>query len=162
MPVRYARRETATHISERAATVCRPFCIVCMLCVLLFASCRSYPGSIGAVLGKHNTTGQVTVRDAPTGFPAANAGILPGDQILTIDGLDAQKLCAEQIREVLSGPSVQLSSSPSNDMDTPSNSTSNAVHCDHHPHLRGEPPAIYQSNTPYTSDTAAATTPGLC
>jgi len=72
--------------------------------LVLLASCGTAPGSIGAVLGKHNTTGQVTVRQAPRDMPASDAGILPGDQILLIDGRDARKMTAEQVHQALAGP----------------------------------------------------------
>jgi len=61
-------------------------------------------GSIGAVLGKHNVTGHVTVREAPEGMGAADAGLLPGDHVLLIDGRDVRSMTAEEVHEALVGP----------------------------------------------------------
>jgi C-terminal processing protease CtpA/Prc len=61
-------------------------------------------GSVGAVLGKHNTTGRLTVKDTPTQMAAARAGILPGDEILMIDGRDVRPMTVEQVHDALSGP----------------------------------------------------------
>jgi len=72
--------------------------------LLFLVSCGVPSGSIGAILGKHNETGRVTIREAPRGMGASDAGLLAGDQIVLIDGRDARKMTAEQVHEALSGP----------------------------------------------------------
>jgi carboxyl-terminal processing protease len=70
---------------------------------LALASCASRPGSIGAVLGQSRSDGRVTVRDAPRGLPAADAGIGPGDEVLLIDGRDVRGMSPEAIHQALEG-----------------------------------------------------------
>jgi len=77
-------------------------CIAMLLAAL--TSCSTASGSIGAILGKHNETGQVTVREVPRNMSASDAGLAPGDQILLIDGRDARRMTAEQVHEALAGP----------------------------------------------------------
>ena len=72
--------------------------------LVLLCECGPGVGSIGAILGKHNSTGQVTIRDVPDGMGAAEAGLRSGDQILSIDGRDARSMTPEQVHESLAGP----------------------------------------------------------
>jgi C-terminal processing protease CtpA/Prc len=66
-------------------------------------SCASRPGSIGAVLGQSKTDGRVTVRETPPGYPAARAGLLPGDEVLLIDGRDVRSMSPETVHLALEG-----------------------------------------------------------
>ena len=66
-------------------------------------SCAADPGSIGAVLAQSRSDGRLTVRDAPSGQAAAEAGIASGDEILLIDGRDVRSMSAETIHRLLEG-----------------------------------------------------------
>ena len=71
---------------------------------LEFGCAAGWGGSIGAVLTRDNKTGQVTVRDVPEGKAAAKAGLLPGDELISIEGRDVRHLSAEQVHSALEGP----------------------------------------------------------
>ena len=73
------------------------------LTLLLTLSCAADPGSIGAELGQSRTDGRVTVRSAPSGYPAAEAGMGAGDEILLIDGRDVRSMSSEAIHQLLEG-----------------------------------------------------------
>jgi C-terminal processing protease CtpA/Prc len=73
------------------------------LILLLTLGCASDPGSIGAVLAQSQSDGRVTIRDAPSGYPAAEAGIGPGDELLLIDGRDVRSMSPEMIHRLLEG-----------------------------------------------------------
>jgi carboxyl-terminal processing protease len=60
-------------------------------------------GSIGAVLVQSHPDGKVIVRDAPPGLPAAQAGIVPGDEILFIQGRDVRDMSPDSIHLALEG-----------------------------------------------------------
>ncbi len=60
-------------------------------------------GSVGAVFGRDNDTRALYVREVPTGLAAAGAGLLPGDQVVMIEGLYVRDLDAKSIREKLRG-----------------------------------------------------------
>ena len=49
------------------------------------------------------TDGKLFVREAPEGLAAAKSGLLPGDEILLIDGMDVRALDEKRLHEVLSG-----------------------------------------------------------
>jgi carboxyl-terminal processing protease len=66
-------------------------------------SCAADPGSIGAILAQSRSDGRLTVREAPSGHPAAEAGIAPGDEILLIDGRDVRSMSAHMIHQILEG-----------------------------------------------------------
>ena len=79
--------------------------------LFLFAGCASRPGSIGAVLGQARSDGRVTVRETPPGYPAAKAGLAPGDEVLLIDGRDVSGKTPGAIQLALEddvGTTVQL------------------------------------------------------
>ncbi len=59
----------------------------------------SSPGSVGAVFGRDNDTRSLYVREVPPGLAAAEAGLLPGDQIVMIEGFYVRDLDAKAIRE---------------------------------------------------------------
>jgi carboxyl-terminal processing protease len=67
-------------------------------------SCGASQGSIGAVLGKRHADGRVVVHDVPGGMEGAKAGLIAGDEILTIDGRDARRMTAQEVHEALVGP----------------------------------------------------------
>ena len=79
------------------------FRLAAVVLALLF-SCGPSMGSIGAVLGKHNATGRVIIREAPPGMAAAAAGLQAGDQLLLIDGRDVRSMTPEEVHEALVGP----------------------------------------------------------
>jgi predicted metalloprotease with PDZ domain len=60
-------------------------------------------GSMGAVLGRDNDTRSLYVREVPPGLGAASAGLLPGDQIVMIEGLYVRDLDAKTIHDKLRG-----------------------------------------------------------
>jgi C-terminal processing protease CtpA/Prc len=61
-------------------------------------------GSIGAVLGRDNDTQALYVRDVPDDLGASEAGLLPGDEIVMIDGRYTRDLDRKQIVHLLRGP----------------------------------------------------------
>ncbi len=58
---------------------------------------------MGAVFGRDNDTRALYVREVPKGLAAAGAGLLPGDQVVMIEGLYVRDLDAKSIREKLRG-----------------------------------------------------------
>jgi C-terminal processing protease CtpA/Prc len=60
-------------------------------------------GSVGAVLAQSHPDGRVTVRDTPPGLPAAQAGLVPGDEILFIEGRDVRAMSPDAIHLALEG-----------------------------------------------------------
>ena len=61
------------------------------------------PGSIGAHLSRDNETGALYVRDLFPGLAGERAGLLPGDEIIMIDGNYVRELDAPRVREMLRG-----------------------------------------------------------
>ena len=60
-------------------------------------------GSVGAVLGRENDTRSLYVREVPPGLGAAAAGLLPGDQIVMIEGFFVRDLDTKTIHDKLRG-----------------------------------------------------------
>jgi C-terminal processing protease CtpA/Prc len=60
-------------------------------------------GSIGAHLSRDNETGALYVRDLSPGLAGEKAGLLPGDEIIMIDGHYVRQIDAPRIREMLRG-----------------------------------------------------------
>lgn len=60
-------------------------------------------GSVGAVFGRDNETRALIVRDAPSSTTGGRAGLLPGDQVLMIDGHYVNDLDAKDVRARLRG-----------------------------------------------------------
>jgi len=58
-------------------------------------------GGIGAMVAKRN--GKTIVQAAYEGFPAQKAGLLPGDEILTINGVNVEKKSNADISKLLKG-----------------------------------------------------------
>jgi carboxyl-terminal processing protease len=77
----------------------------CIAAALLAASAcgGAAVGSIGAVLGRDNETRALYVRDVPLGMAADRAGLVPGDEILMIDGIYVRDLTEKDIRARLRG-----------------------------------------------------------
>jgi C-terminal processing protease CtpA/Prc len=69
----------------------------------LLLACAAERGSVGAIFAQSQNDGRMTVRDAPPGYPAAEAGIVRGDEILLIDGRDVRSLSPESIHRLLEG-----------------------------------------------------------
>ena len=76
-----------------------------LLFVLLLAGCASSPtvGSIGVVLGRDSTTQAVFVREVPEAKGDAVAALLPGDELMMVDGHYVRQLSAEELRRRLRG-----------------------------------------------------------
>jgi C-terminal processing protease CtpA/Prc len=76
-----------------------------VLVALVLASCATTEraGSIGAMLSRDNETGSVYVRDLFPGLAAEKAGLLPGDEIIMIDGRYVRDVDAAQVRGMLRG-----------------------------------------------------------
>jgi carboxyl-terminal processing protease len=60
-------------------------------------------GSVGAVFGRDNETRALVVRETPPGAGAEKAGLLPGDQVVMIDGWYVRGMNAKDIRARLRG-----------------------------------------------------------
>jgi len=71
---------------------------------LALVGCGPGMGSIGAMLGKHHTTGELVVHQVPRDMEAARAGLRAGDHILLINGRDARHMTAEEVHDTLVGP----------------------------------------------------------
>jgi len=63
-------------------------------------------GGIGAVVVKRN--GKTVVQAAYEGFPAQKAGLLPGDEILTINGINVDKKTNGDISKLLKGQAQSM------------------------------------------------------
>lgn len=61
-------------------------------------------GSIGVKLGQKAEDRSLYVRGVPDGYPAAEAGLQEGDEILMIDGVYAKSMSAEDVTKHLRGP----------------------------------------------------------
>lgn len=74
-----------------------------LLLLVAATGCGAGSGSIGAMLGRDNETRALYVRDVPPGLAAAHAGLLPGDEIVMIEGVYVRDLSAKEIRNRLRG-----------------------------------------------------------
>lgn len=76
-----------------------------MLFALMLVGCGATerPGSIGARLSRDNETGALYVRDVFPGLAGERAGVLPGDEIIMIDGHYVREVDAPRVREMLRG-----------------------------------------------------------
>jgi len=83
----------------------RPHPALLALALLLVAPGCSGPGvgSVGAVLGVDKETGAVHVRETREGRAADKSGLLPGDEILMIDGVYVRELGAAAVSARLRG-----------------------------------------------------------
>ncbi|WP_437956439.1 PDZ domain-containing protein [Sorangium sp. So ce119] len=71
--------------------------------LLIAAGCSASVGSIGAVLGRDNESEALYVRDVPPGLAAERAGLIPGDEVLMIDGVYVRDLSSAEVRDRLRG-----------------------------------------------------------
>lgn len=60
-------------------------------------------GSIGAVLGRSTDSGAVHVRDVP-GDELLESQLMPGDRLVSIDGVEVDSLDQGELRNKLRGP----------------------------------------------------------
>jgi len=76
-----------------------------MLLLLSLAGCASSPsvGSIGVVLGRDTTTQAVFVREVPDAKGDADPVLLPGDELMMVDGYYVRQLSADELRRRLRG-----------------------------------------------------------
>lgn len=91
----YCRRVRAAHVFVLAVVVATAFSS--------FACSGSAAGSVGAVFGRDNDTRALYVREVPPGLAAAGAGLLPGDQLVMIEGFYVRDLDAKSIHDKLRG-----------------------------------------------------------
>ncbi|HEY8946322.1 MAG TPA: PDZ domain-containing protein [Polyangiaceae bacterium] len=70
--------------------------------LLTVGACRADHGTIGAVLAQAPDR-RLTVREVPPGLSAAEGGVLPGDEILLIDGRDVRGMSSEHVHQALGG-----------------------------------------------------------
>jgi len=77
--------------------------VVTVAACSLVACGAEKPGSIGAHLSRDNETGAVYVRDVFPGLAGEKAGLLPGDEVIMIDGFYVRNQTAPRIREMLRG-----------------------------------------------------------
>ncbi len=72
--------------------------------VLACTACGASPtGTIGAVIGRRGD-GRVFLRDVPAHLAAGRAGLVPGDEILLVDGRDVRSLSDRELSSALGGP----------------------------------------------------------
>jgi C-terminal processing protease CtpA/Prc len=71
-------------------------------CLAGVHGCVQDTGTIGALLGQR-PDGRLFVRDTPKGLAASRQGILPGDEILLIDGRDVRQMGEHELYRNLSG-----------------------------------------------------------
>jgi C-terminal processing protease CtpA/Prc len=72
------------------------------LVLIAALGCTPQKGTIGAVLG-HGSDGRLWVREVPEDLAAGKAGLLEGDEVLLIDGIDVRALSTERVHQLLSG-----------------------------------------------------------
>lgn len=74
--------------------------------VALGGGCASEPviGSVGAILGRDNDTHAVYIREVPEGMGANEAGLLPGDEIVMVDGHFVRSMGKDEVIKMLRGP----------------------------------------------------------
>lgn len=74
-----------------------------MALVLLSGCGGSSIGSVGAILGRDNDSRALYVREMPRGLAADRAGLLPGDEIVMVDGVYVRELGPKELRALLRG-----------------------------------------------------------
>ena len=67
------------------------------------ASCSAGVGSVGAVLAQEGDSGALYVREVPSGLAADEAGLVPGDEIIMIEGRYVRDLDTSGVRALLRG-----------------------------------------------------------
>lgn len=87
--------------SRRATPVTSPR-ITLLLPALLLPACAAERGTIGAVLGQ-SAEQRLILREVPPNLAAGRAGLLPGDELLLIDGRDVRELDERRVHHALGG-----------------------------------------------------------
>jgi C-terminal processing protease CtpA/Prc len=64
--------------------------------------CAAEVGTIGALLGQ-KPDGRLFVRETPRGLAAAREGLVPGDEILLVEGKDVRQMGEHELYRSLSG-----------------------------------------------------------
>ncbi len=65
-------------------------------------ACTPNRGTIGAVLGQ-SAEQRLVLRDVPADLAAGKAGLLPGDEVILIDGQDVRELSEHGVHKALGG-----------------------------------------------------------
>lgn len=83
--------------------------VACLTSVAGQAGCggvavASAVGSIGVKLGQRAEDRSLYVRGVPEGYPASDAGLQEGDEILMIDGVYVKSMSADEVTKHLRGP----------------------------------------------------------
>jgi C-terminal processing protease CtpA/Prc len=73
-----------------------------LLALFALPACGSDRGTIGAVLAQTSDQ-RLVLRDVPETLAAGRAGLLPGDELLLIDGRDVRELDPRGVHQALSG-----------------------------------------------------------
>ncbi|MDF3068527.1 MAG: hypothetical protein K0R38_4128 [Polyangiaceae bacterium] len=68
----------------------------------LWLGCAPDRGTIGAVLAQ-TPDQRLVLRDVPSALAAGRAGLMPGDEVLLIDGRDVRELDDKGVRRALGG-----------------------------------------------------------
>ncbi len=89
-------------MSARAgrARLPRPLALATLAAAIV--GCRPDRGTIGAVLGQTSDQ-RLVLREVPETLAAGRAGLLPGDELLLIDGRDVRELDSRGVHRALSG-----------------------------------------------------------
>ncbi len=95
LEIRYAHAVMSVRVAR--APLLAFFLVVGLACA------AEQKGSIGAVLSRDNDTGALYVRDLSPGLAAERAGLLPGDELVMIEGRYVRDLDAKEIRVLLRG-----------------------------------------------------------
>lgn len=76
-----------------------------LVLAIALAACAAEPkpASIGAILTRNNETGSLLLREVSPGLAAERAGLLPGDELLMIDGVYVRDLDTAAVRAALRG-----------------------------------------------------------
>jgi C-terminal processing protease CtpA/Prc len=70
--------------------------------VICVAGCAADVGTIGALLGQ-KPDGRLFVRETPRGLAAERHGLVPGDEILLVEGKDVRQMGEHELYRALSG-----------------------------------------------------------
>jgi carboxyl-terminal processing protease len=75
------------------------------LLALALVACGSsaLPGSIGVRARREETTGRIVVVDVPPGLAGAQAGLEPGDEILSVEGVPVAEMSARAFSRAVRG-----------------------------------------------------------
>ncbi len=92
---------------QARATIVPPvrFAAVLVVAFGALASCDSPPetGSLGAQFARDNDSRSLEVRSVREGYPASEAGMEPGDEIVMIDGIYVRGMTADEVKAKIHG-----------------------------------------------------------